>query len=428
VKTTTDNGTKHIRFSKRAHSFRPALHTSPLSIESEGWETFSQECTNPGGKAPRRVLKLAGQRIAARILSVCLASMMIVNWAQAAGEPRVRFVVEGKIEHHQYGSHPFHEVYNFRARSEGEAWSVSMGQARSREHNFMAVGTVEGIFINFDLRSSNQRRREEGLPSGWNDSQSVVLSNTVPNFVLKPYLGPIWLTYLSAHYFSEAESGSLIPPPFAYNIAGGSPLPPYSDYRQRSIWTLEESTGLPAELVSMDDDGYLKGMLAGHLAKAAPYPSPFDKGFTNLVFKVMETKEFLSAALPKKASLEVFWVKNGRLERIHLLILEASAFHEAPAAPIPQLAPLGLAAIVDARIHTSEGPALVHYAASNRFLAVEELQQLPAFKDAVRHSLYNKPPPLIEARDRPTFLIPVAILFVIFIPLIYWLLKARHSQ
>jgi len=241
-----------------------------------------------------------------------------------------------------------------------------------------------------EMRSSAGEPKKLGRPRSQNTSQALVGKTPVPNFVLTPQLGPVWLAYLSSWVLSNADPAK-VPPPVGLNVAGGSSLPLLFDYRQRAIWRTDKDSRLPVEFLSMDEDGYIKGPLGDQLVRAQRYPPPWDKGFTNIVFRVDLFQDFSGYHLAKKSTLDVFWVWKSNLERIHRFTVEAQQFESAPISPIPQPGTSGVAIVTDGRLSTVSGPIIVSYV-SNRFLGTGEIASLPQFKDAVRQSLASRPP------------------------------------
>lgn len=306
--------------------------------------------------------------------------------------PGTHFIVHGSVLHEQFGSHPMRESYHFIARSDGCQWSIStIQEPKGLIDEALAVGNDQGVFITFDLTSSFQKAYQAGKTKAINNAQAVAMTNVIPNCTLAPCLGPIWLTYLSSCYLKTADASEM-PAPVSLNVAGGNSLPLFDAHPQKSSWLIESTTGLPVEFHSLDTGGFVKGMTHGQLVNLQKYPAPFDKGFTNINFRVMKYVMFQSASFPQMATMEVFWVNNSNLERIHRFSMVTEQYDPPPPTPIAQPTTKGIAVITDGRLVTTNGPIILQYLGTNRFLKSEELTNLPGFKEAVKLSLNRKTP------------------------------------
>jgi hypothetical protein len=303
--------------------------------------------------------------------------------AQAAG---LHFVVRGTVRHSQLGVAPRQSTYNFLARSDGCTWLISSKKLSDATFDEVtAIGNGERVFILMNMASQIARNRSRGQTVGLNESQAVVMPTPVPVLEAAPELGLIWLTYLSSCYFTNTGSNRIYAP-IALNIAGGTVLPPAMVYYLGGVWQLDEHTMLPSALAGIDD-GYAKGLLSGRLVNAYRYSPPYQDGFTNLLFKVTLCEQALGMRLPKKADLQVLWMRTGKPEPIHEMAIEADAFDAVPITPIPEPSPRGITIVTDARLSTSNGPVLLGYLATNEYLAAASLTNLPDFQAAVRRSL-----------------------------------------
>lgn len=298
------------------------------------------------------------------------------------------FVVSGKATHQQFGKFAFVHQYTFTARASGTNWSLSViTPSDSVIDRFLAAGNDKDAFVTLDFSRHIRARRAAGHQMGQNESEAVVLSNGVPSMIhTPPVVGTIWLTYLSAGLLKQANPDRF-PVPVTCNVVSGNYVAPLAYYFQVARWVAHPDTGLPDRFVSLDD-GIHKEYYGNTLVRLGPYPKPYDRGFTNIVFSVHSYKKFRDWQLPAEANLEVWWLPiNGRaLERVHSCTVIAESFADPPAAPVPPPLPVGIARIADLRLGTSNGPIVLHYT-SNRFLDRGELLQLPNYAQAVRESL-----------------------------------------
>lgn len=298
------------------------------------------------------------------------------------------FVVSGRATHQQFGKYAFVHQYTFTARASGTNWSLSvLPQGGSVIDQFLAVGNDKDAFVTLDFSRFVRTRRAAGHQMGPNESEAVVLSTGVPSTIhTPPIMGAIWLTYLSAGLFKRADPDRF-PVPVTCNVVSGNYVAPMAYYFQVARWVASPDTGLPERFVSLDD-GTHKEYYGNTLVRLGPYPKPYDRGFTNIVFSVRAYKKFRNWQQPAEAYLEVWWLPiNGRaLERVHSCTVIAEYFADPPAAPVPPPIPVGIARITDLRLSTSNGPIVLHYT-SNRFLDRGELLQLPTYTQAVHESL-----------------------------------------
>ena len=329
------------------------------------------------------------------------------------------WLVKGTVEHRQFGEFPRSEVWHFTVRSAGRAWSFMAEEQRPGRavDRVLAVGNEDGVFITLDFPSAVRQLRAANQPSGPNTAQALVQSDPVPNSVLTPVLGPVWMTFLSAAFFDYANPEGM-PPPTLLNIAAGNPIPPGVHYVQRAWWTRDTNTGLPLRFTSADD-GVIRGIVGGRLVETGRYPPPNESGITNLLFVVEETGTFGGLRLPIASRLQVYWLPAywrgpSQPEIIHEFAVRAESFAEPPPFPIPDPAPTGLTLVTDVRAVTSAGPVLVDYIATNRFLSESELRQLPAFNYAVERSLAGGP--LEQTGPRRHIILGLLLLLLLLLP------------
>jgi len=307
-----------------------------------------------------------------------------------AVESNLTFVVHGVVTHEQFGPNPLQKNYSFVARSHGSRWAIScLEEPRSAFNEILAVGNEEGVFITLEFNPNTPSKTMDGRDlvgrRTVNTSQAIVFKSQVPGTAFAEAIGPIWITYLSGHYFQTVRT-NMLPAPTELNVAGGCILPPFHPFHLRSFWELDGVSRLPMLFHAMDD-GWIRRMRRGELETVGRYPPPYENGFTNIIFKVTERQTFLGHQLPRKAALDVFWVYNSKLEKVHRFIVEARRFEEAPDTPIPEPSTRGIAVVADERATTSNIPIRVEYVATNRFLSEQEIARLPQSAYVIRSAL-----------------------------------------
>jgi hypothetical protein len=232
----------------------------------------------------------------------------------------------------------------------------------------------------------------------------------------------LWFTYLSAAYLKRADLNRL-PPPTSANTAGGCYLPQFAKYHLKSFITIDGDTGLPRECFGVDD-GLLRGVLAGELIVAKRLPAPFDRGFTNVLFRVEAWETYSHQQLPKKSTLEVFWVPDTNIEMVHRFTIEGRKFETLPPAPVPEPSTLGIAVVADGRLPASNAPIVLEYLATNRFLTPKELTNLPGFREAIYRSVHRRPPVIAHGTRSPGVrsIFMVAVVFLAVAPLLFYII------
>jgi len=310
----------------------------------------------------------------------------------------------------------------FTARVENCNWYVSsVQQPQESFDEIVAYGNDEGVFITMDM-TNFRTKLVRMFP---NNAQAVVFTNSVPSFHFTPCLGPIWITFLSGCYFRTANPDSPVSPPVSLNVAGGSILPAFNSYVQKSFWKLDPKTGLPVEFISRDDSGAIMGILNDQLVKVGELPPPFHKGFTNIVFQLKQYEMFAGYRMPKYAVLDVYWVYFKSYELIHRFSITAERFEQILPKSIPLPETKGIAIITDGRLSTRNGPIVLTYFGTNRFLNLNELKSLPQFNEAVNRSLSMKSP-LINVTSH--YKLVFIILSMIIVTVVPFLMALRNRK
>ena len=169
------------------------------------------------------------------------------------------------------------------------------------------------------LPMANQERVAPPQPK--NDSVAVVQTKQIPDFDVS-LIQFIWLAYCSASYFSNLTD-SRVPP------IGGIGWTPAGDFPflTAKLTRLDGSLALPREIVFWNEG---KAVLLGLNKGATNWPSgqgaavsvrtvladapkPYDQGFTNAIYQVLETTAVGGCVIPTHFILRVFRTKvDGR--------------------------------------------------------------------------------------------------------------------
>ncbi|HOX59035.1 MAG TPA: hypothetical protein P5205_18020 [Candidatus Paceibacterota bacterium] len=147
-----------------------------------------------------------------------------------------------------------------------------------------------------DLQNDPRLRGKPNVATAWiYGHQQVVYS------LFAHQMGPIWLMLASGHYLRSVTNG-LIQPPLTLGLFEND------DYFPRPFtiparWTLQQAFPfLPLEVTCRD---------GGETKTAPPFQNakretPFNAGFTNIVFRVTGTREFDGIQVPSSAQLDTY--------------------------------------------------------------------------------------------------------------------------
>lgn len=337
-----------------------------------------------------------------------LAVLILIGSLNAEGaDKEVRFLVNGIVKHEQLAVVSFTHHYGFTGRMDTNGWAISINtMPANKGPKVYAIGNDAGIFITFDMPKNPEGNSIQPVAT----SLAMVLTNTVPNTLSAPCLGPLWLTYFSSRYLKYADKNKT-PPPTAMNVAGGSILPDFDEYYEKCEWDVALYTGLPTKFIAMHD-GFMRGPVMGKLVSVGKYPAPFDQGFTNIIFNASDFALVSQFRLPRKATLEVFVCKDKKLQLGHRFSIETLQLDAAPDSPLPLATPIGTALVHDGRTMISNTPVVVGYISSNRFLGIEELTKLPTFKEDVEQSLRKPRLPIIMTKSVAVYKNVLIIVFI----------------
>lgn len=194
-----------------------------------------------------------------------------------------------------------------------------------------------------------------------------------------------------------------IPVPISENVCSGEPIVGRValEYTQLTFWELSTNPPRTPRVLWSLDDGSIKQVTSRDwINTGLRYPSPYDSGFTNIVFEVSDYFDLNGWRLPKSADLRVYWILNkspgrristigdlysGPLSCVVHLRLEAEDAKplETPIEFPPALP--GIALVGDWRFVLSNRPMQVCYLATNRFLSPHEVERIePYYSTALR--------------------------------------------
>jgi hypothetical protein len=231
-------------------------------------------------------------------------------------------------------------------------------------------------------------------------TQNRAVGSIYPGAV--PRFGPdfaalVWLAYGSSSYF-EAPTESKAPRMWFYDY----PEQAVDDYMELAKWKLCDTEPHLPQLIEFYSDGTYGRADNHNRHTRIYYPPPYNREFTNAIFKAMsftncEGKVFpfsfnLSGYVPTTNADGTAWLKiagtiEGRTEEIHnhpnnFGRAGQTGLEEAlsPFTPIISLN----TAIVDYRFSAHNGGYLQYLAPSNCILGGTNLHELTRFQDAIR--------------------------------------------
>lgn len=113
----------------------------------------------------------------------------------------------------------------------------------------------------------------------------------------------LWLAYGSGCYFDAATNG-MVDPLWVLD----NPTRRGLDSKVRAIWERNHSERVPREIAYLGD-GYWHTMTTKGQPLDAAMPSPFDKGFTNAVYRVLVFTNFYNTFVPTEFIFTRFGVR-----------------------------------------------------------------------------------------------------------------------
>lgn len=297
-----------------------------------------------------------------------------------ATRPEPGFEVQGEFTWEILGDNSEHRKFwrfDFGAKVAGPIWEIRVqprpgATARDiRLESFLAACDGSTIYdVCYFLRGG---------------SEGGVFPHVVPNH--EPYFAPVWLAFCSGAYFQELCTNQ-IPVPIPENVFSGNSIRGLLalEYWQTAFWDLADSPPRTPRLFQSVDDGRIKRARGNwYVITEERYAPPWERGFTNIVFRVDDYAAVGPFSLPRSAELEVYWLRPPAprpvlLHRMTVTVREAVATNVAIIVP-PALR--GVAWVGDWRFTVSNRLAQVTYVTTNRFLSHDEVR---ADEFAVRHA------------------------------------------
>ena len=173
-------------------------------------------------------------------------------------------------------------------------------------------------------------RQERGEPVGPNVATAWIYATPILHTTHAHQSGIVWLAYASASYLQKIPSDQIEPV-----VAVGLPTGIYPEHwklEQKAAWNLLPREPRVPKDITYFDDGLVRSPFERSGKPLGRRDPPYDKGFTNVLYKVLELLDIDHMLLPKQAELETFCLrpvaasKTLELQRINRYALEGVTF------------------------------------------------------------------------------------------------------
>ncbi len=328
------------------------------------------------------------------------------------------------------GEKAFSKISDFHLIHLGNRWWLSFTSrpaSDSDNQQYACDGT--NCYYLIDVRNSKRRAIPEGQLTGHNDGAAIVIPGIIPRINPDSTAMILWFAYLS-HTYLDMNKGNKVVPPDVFNINAynASTAPP----QRCQLVRLSHYPQLPQKAVFWED-GIFHAALMGSSYKPAParrWPSPYDQGFTNLIYTVRAITNIESLALPLESEflcyMPAIFEKDSFIPsrdelRLHKKVRLQTFFVAPRKQPISLMPSIpGLTYVQDKRF-TNITARPVEYTISNHWLEENEVKLLPAFRDAVA---FQTVPPRRNSQISSIFMI--ILICISLLPLgclLWWRIK-----
>lgn len=174
---------------------------------------------------------------------------------------------------------------------------------RADYHEYSCQGSNSTLLIRYrdDLTFTNATRMNLGVTEtinfkkpqrAWNQGTAMVRPDPLPPYGFEA-LTVVWLAYGSRCHYGQSGQGSVSPVVFVGDEFREAGL------EVKSEWVVESKTPNLLKYMTEFSDGnsYRK---QGSRVEVKPLPQPFDAGFTNAVFRVIEWTNVAGYTLPRR--------------------------------------------------------------------------------------------------------------------------------
>ena len=291
-----------------------------------------------------------GLVLACVLITISMRSITYAQQFQVTGVLEKERLFNGKITQ-QY------PVSEFRIYVDGCNWYIYVKPGGTWEDGQLEMA-YDGEYI-------------RGIGTGGSlTSIAGIYNGNTPPILTENRLPLLWTAFAAGCYLREAAlTGKLLPP----EEMTRTPIPARVDW-------MDTGDNLPARIIYFDDG---TNRMQG---KPVPHPPPFDKGYTNAVYKVTEYTNIGRLKLPLRFEFDQFFPRG-----VHIvssndisvgLHLEGKVLTAAARCDVQSFTP----ALPSSGIHVADGRFLVPEVAStyfryrtNRWLSKSEVTAVPGF-------------------------------------------------
>jgi hypothetical protein len=348
------------------------------------------------------------------------------------------FEILGELEYTQYVYQRPSEVFeqatfSFVVVKAGSTWSIRTIPSNPIPiQESFAAWDGKRLYCYASLEAWTRRQAQAGEGISPNVAEGTVFASEIPNVLSSHALGPVWLMYCSSTYLEQRADSGLIEPAASRGTLSGGNLPIGVSFTQKAFWNLNSSGGLP-NYVAYCDSGMQRDR-SGEVNH--PWPSPFDKGFTNAVFSVSEHFGSAAEGLPKSATLSIYVPNQHRhsLDLMHRYHMKATNVVLTPRTVLnfPPTLP-GPTIIADHRFARDDSRRVVafEYFTTNRFLSDAAVKVTAVYSNAIaktRRDAAITPSTTPSTAGRKQWIILIFIMVSTTLMLVFWKQTSRASQ
>jgi len=296
-------------------------------------------------------------------------SLVLMFWC-ACNSHAQQFEVDGQIS---FSTGDIRSRTYFRAVVNDQKWYINLTEDSKTNYDYKEI-SFDGkyCYCFTSLKSYVEEHQKRGEKVGANIATGWIVKESFYRSIFAHEAGPIWLAYASRYFFNNLTN-KLIEPVISLNCERIPPSPssPSTLAKQRIDWDLEQNFPYLPKTIVFYDDGV---RIAAPFRKRQP---PFDNGFTNIVFRVLESTNLSGMVLPTVVTLNVACPRQGELGllysyRISNVNILTKSIENSFVPVIP-----GQTHVTDGRFRSEAG--LISYEIETNWLSEGEVRSFPQF-------------------------------------------------
>jgi len=305
---------------------------------------------------------------------------------------------------------------DFTVSVRGGMWSIILRRHDVNASDYEQI-TFDGqsLFFLDCFESQVSAEKAKGTKVAANVANAIVSRGEIPHRGFSPEIGPIWLAYASATFFSRPAIQSM-EPPIPFDGIGRR----YSDDSAKKLRVeyglLQGELKIPSGIVFFDD---------GIDPLGKPMPSPYNKGFTNSIYAVRNMTNLDGIALPACATLSLLSPrKNGQnpddLQTVGVYTIYLNSFRRSVSdfSATPRLP--GPTGVTDLRM--KELPNIFYWT-TNKWPSVSEIETNSEYKEKAK--LRSLVPPHQMPKKR---VVSFVLILITVVPVALYLLLVNKQK